>query len=283
MFERYTEKARRVIFFGRYEASQYGSPHIETEHLLLGLLREDQGLFLRLLPEQNLEDVRQQIDAHTEKRDSTPTNIDLPLSEESKKALKVAGEEADRLNHRHIGTEHLLLGVLHQEHSFAAKLLRERGAVMADLRSKIEALPSPWPPRVMHPSLTLQPAAQPSVEIHGVRRESGPIRGAIRRCHKHPWHWHKQAWTPRDVAIDRKTGRVSFDLALAADPANFILAKGGWTRDHCAVCRWELFESKDDASHGTGYSNGRDWLCTECYEKFFQGPDFFGSAYSELT
>ena len=50
MFERYTEKARRVIFFARYEASRYGSPCIETEHLLLGLLREDASLRWRLLP-----------------------------------------------------------------------------------------------------------------------------------------------------------------------------------------------------------------------------------------
>jgi ATP-dependent Clp protease ATP-binding subunit ClpC len=50
MFERYTEKARRTIFFGRYEASEFGSPYIETEHLLLGLLREDKGLANRFLP-----------------------------------------------------------------------------------------------------------------------------------------------------------------------------------------------------------------------------------------
>ena len=49
MFERYTEKARRIIFFARYEASQYGSPYIETEHLLLGIVREDKALSFRFL------------------------------------------------------------------------------------------------------------------------------------------------------------------------------------------------------------------------------------------
>lgn len=66
MFERYTEKARRVIFFARYEASQYGSPCIETEHLLLGLLREDKALTHRFLRSYGAaESIRRQIDAHT--------------------------------------------------------------------------------------------------------------------------------------------------------------------------------------------------------------------------
>ncbi|HZD07248.1 MAG TPA: Clp protease N-terminal domain-containing protein, partial [Candidatus Limnocylindrales bacterium] len=66
MFERYTEKARRVIFFARYEASQFGSPYIETEHLLLGLLREDKALTNRFLRGQGkVEAIRKQIEDHT--------------------------------------------------------------------------------------------------------------------------------------------------------------------------------------------------------------------------
>jgi ATP-dependent Clp protease ATP-binding subunit ClpC len=66
MFERYTEKARRIIFFGRYEASQFGSPYIETEHLLLGLLREDKALANRFLRSHAaVESIRKQIERHT--------------------------------------------------------------------------------------------------------------------------------------------------------------------------------------------------------------------------
>jgi ATP-dependent Clp protease ATP-binding subunit ClpC len=66
MFERYTEKARRVIFFARYEASQIGSPYIETEHLLVGLLREDKALANRFLRSHAaVESIRKQIEAHT--------------------------------------------------------------------------------------------------------------------------------------------------------------------------------------------------------------------------
>ena len=123
MFERYTEKARRVIFFARYEASQYGSPYIETEHLLLGLVREDMRIFLRL-KFLNAEAVRSEIDARSLKRPSFPTIIDLPLSNESRRVLAYAAEEADRLEHGHIGTEHLLLGLLRENGSYAAEILR---------------------------------------------------------------------------------------------------------------------------------------------------------------
>ena len=79
MFERYTEKARRVIFFARYEASQFGSPCIETEHLLLGLLREDKALANRFLRSSaSVESIRKQIEAHTTLREKVSTSVDLP-------------------------------------------------------------------------------------------------------------------------------------------------------------------------------------------------------------
>jgi hypothetical protein len=81
--------------------------------------------------------------------------------------------------------------------------------------------------------------------------------------------------------MERKTGKLSLDLTLAEDSANFELIKGGWKRDLCAICRWELFESQDD--HGMGYSNGRDWLCTECYEKFWGRPDFIAGSFGDMT
>jgi hypothetical protein len=76
MVERYTEKARRVIFFARYEASQFGSPCIETEHLLLGLLREDKALANRFLRSSaSVESIRKQIEAHTTLREKVSTSV----------------------------------------------------------------------------------------------------------------------------------------------------------------------------------------------------------------
>jgi ATP-dependent Clp protease ATP-binding subunit ClpC len=141
MFERFTEKARRVIFFGRFEASQFGSPLIGTEHLLLGLLREDKGLTRRFLRVGGLDGIRKEIEQHTTVRQSVSTSVDLPLSNESKRVLHYASEEADQLEHKHIGTEHLLLGVLREENCFAAKLLTDRGIRLEALREELTRAP----------------------------------------------------------------------------------------------------------------------------------------------
>src|SRR5438270_26939 len=138
MFERYTEKARRVIFFARYEASQFGSPYIETEHLLLGLLREDKALTNRFLRSHaSVESIRKQIEGHTTIREKVSTSVDLPLSNECKRVLAYAAEEAERLSHRHIGTEHLLLGLLREEKCFAAEILHERGLRLSTIREEL--------------------------------------------------------------------------------------------------------------------------------------------------
>src|SRR6202453_4942606 len=139
MFERYTEKARRVIFFARYEASQFGSPYIETEHLLLGLLREDKALANRFLRSHAaIESIRKQIEAHTTIREKVSTSVDLPLSHECKRVLAYGAEEAERLNHKHIGTEHLLLGLLREEKCFAAEILHERGLRLSTIREELQ-------------------------------------------------------------------------------------------------------------------------------------------------
>jgi ATP-dependent Clp protease ATP-binding subunit ClpC len=138
VFERYTEKARRVIFFARYEATQYGSPYIETEHLLLGLLREDKALANRFLRTHGvIESIRKEIESRITIRDRISTSVEVPLSAECKRVLNYAAEEAERLNHKHIGTEHLLLGILREEKSFGAELLQERGLRLSTLREEV--------------------------------------------------------------------------------------------------------------------------------------------------
>jgi len=142
MFERYTEKARRVIFFARYEASQFGSPYIETEHLLLGLLREDKALTNRFLRSHaSVESIRKQIEAHTTIREKVSTSVDLPLSNECKRVLAYAAEEAERLGHKHIGSEPLLLGLLREEKCFAWQILKDIGVKLATVRDELARAP----------------------------------------------------------------------------------------------------------------------------------------------
>lgn len=138
MFERYTEKARRVIFFARYEASQYGASAIESEHLLLGLLREDWALGKMVLGQKGTaEDIRKEIEGQITIGQQVSTSVEMPLSKESKHILTCAAEEADLLGHRHIGTEHLLLAMLREEKCLAARILQKRDVRLAELRGEL--------------------------------------------------------------------------------------------------------------------------------------------------
>jgi ATP-dependent Clp protease ATP-binding subunit ClpC len=142
VFERYTEKARRVIFFARYEASEYGSTHIETEYLLLGLLREDPSLLRRFTGITiTAIDIRTEIQRQTTRRERIPTSVEMPLADGCKRALTLAAEEADRLAHRHIGTEHILIGMLRVEGSVAARLLRHEGLTPEAIREQLAKAP----------------------------------------------------------------------------------------------------------------------------------------------
>ena len=142
MFERYTERARRVLFFARYEASQLGSISIETEHLLLGLIREGKGLTSRIFARSHLslEGIRKEIEGRTVFREKVSTSVEIPFSTETKRALQFAAEEADRLLHNYVGTEHLLLGILREERCVAASILVEKGMRLNTVREDIVQL-----------------------------------------------------------------------------------------------------------------------------------------------
>ena len=138
MFERYNEKARRTIFFARYEASQFGSPYIEIEFMLLGLMREDPTLSMRFLRSATTaEEIRREIERHRQSGDKISTAVDLPLSNESKHVLAHAAEEAERLAHQFISTEHLFLGILREQNSFAGQLLQRYGINLDEVRKDI--------------------------------------------------------------------------------------------------------------------------------------------------
>ena len=138
MFESYTEKARRTLYFARSKAGEFGCPCVASEHLLLGLLREYKGL-VRLFPkpEDALDIVRKHIEEHAGVRERIPISIDLPISDECQRILQQASEEAERMGHKHVGTEHLLLGILREQGSYVARLLNENGLYLDSVREKI--------------------------------------------------------------------------------------------------------------------------------------------------
>ncbi|HEX4825031.1 MAG TPA: ATP-dependent Clp protease ATP-binding subunit [Candidatus Polarisedimenticolaceae bacterium] len=129
MFEKFTEKAKRILFLARYEASQQGSKVIGTEHILLGLLKEGEETTRELFTRANvsMDLLQAELERRNPTREKLSTSVEIPFSEETKKALQFAEEEAERLMHPHIGTEHLLLGLLRLEDSVAGRMLAERG------------------------------------------------------------------------------------------------------------------------------------------------------------
>ncbi len=140
MFERYTEKARRVIFFARYEALQYGSQVISPEHILLGLMREDKTISARFFPFRNsltVEAVRREVEERIVLRDRMPQSAELHLAPDTKRILAFAAEESRKLQNRHIGPEHLLLGIIREENSIAAEILFQYGLRLQDARDEI--------------------------------------------------------------------------------------------------------------------------------------------------
>jgi ATP-dependent Clp protease ATP-binding subunit ClpC len=141
MFERYTDRARRVIFFARYETSLYGASRIETEHLLLGLCREDPESFQDLL-HLPADEVRNRVAERLERKPEVAVSIDLPLSDESERILAFAGEESEQLSHGRIGPVHILLGILREPECAAARTLSGMGAVVDRLRDAVAKKPA---------------------------------------------------------------------------------------------------------------------------------------------
>jgi hypothetical protein len=138
MFERYTQNARRLIFFARFEASQHGSFFIDTEHILLGLLREDGAMMQRFVGPIDVEKrIRSEIEKTSPRRDEPPRSVEVPLSADSIEILNLAAREADKLRHRYIGTEHILLAILRLKDCPAARLLSLMGANADVIRDKI--------------------------------------------------------------------------------------------------------------------------------------------------
>ncbi len=147
MFERYTEDARKAVLFGRQEASLAGGTEIRSEDLLLGIFRVDANLAVRLLHSPaKVQFLRQQLEKQRPAGMASRGGTDLPLSEECKRALSWAAREAENFHHKHIGAEHLLLGVFLEEKSVASKLLRESGVTVVQLKDEASRAASPAAP-----------------------------------------------------------------------------------------------------------------------------------------
>jgi len=130
MFERYTDKARRVLFFARYEANQYTAKVITGEHLLLGLLREGEQISMLILEKLGVDnrELKSRLLSSGSLEKSMLASSEIPLSEEVKRILHWSVQESVALNHKHVGVEHILLGILRDSHANASQILSSMGA-----------------------------------------------------------------------------------------------------------------------------------------------------------
>jgi ATP-dependent Clp protease ATP-binding subunit ClpC len=127
------------MFCARQTATLSGSDTIESEHLLLGLVREGGPAFSHLVPSFSTEEVQKRIPDRTADADNHSPPLIMRLSEECKWIVAYAADEADTLNHRQIATEHLLLAILREDSCIAAQLLSETGARLELLRQRVAA------------------------------------------------------------------------------------------------------------------------------------------------
>jgi len=141
-FERFTERARQVVVLAQGEARLLRHDYIGTEHLLLGLLREEEGLAARVLDELGvtLEGVRAQVERTVGRGDDAPPTGQIPFTPRAKKVLELGLREAVSFKHDYIGTEHILLGVARVDEGVGAKILLELGAGPEAVRTRVLGL-----------------------------------------------------------------------------------------------------------------------------------------------
>jgi len=166
MFERFTERARQVVVLAQDEARIVRHNYIGTEHLLLGLLREDEGLAGRVLVDLgvSLEDVRAQVARIIGAGDEAATG-QIPFTPRAKKVLELSLREAMALGHNYIDTEHILLGLLRENEGVAVRILLDLGVDAEKIRHEIVR--------------KLGPSPASSLAFQRVPRSSASLRNAV--------------------------------------------------------------------------------------------------------
>jgi ATP-dependent Clp protease ATP-binding subunit ClpC len=142
MYERFTDRARKVMQLAEQEAWRFNHEYIGTEHILLGLINEEAGVAAKVLKKSgaDLQKLRFEVERIIERGPDMVTIGKLPLTPRTKKAIENAIEEARNLKHNYVGTEHLLLGLVREEEGVAAQVLMNCGLALDKVRQDIIAL-----------------------------------------------------------------------------------------------------------------------------------------------
>ena len=139
MFDRFTDRAKKVMSFARQEAQKFNHEYIGTEHILLGLVQEGSGVAANVLKNMtiDLEKIRHEVEKIVKTGPSMVTMGQLPFTPRAKKVLELSMEEASQLSHNYIGTEHLLLGLIKENEGIAAQVLMNLGVKLDEVREEV--------------------------------------------------------------------------------------------------------------------------------------------------
>ena len=183
MFNRFTERARKVIILAKEEARRFNHDYIGTEHILLGLIREGEGVAAAVLEKMglDLQTIRLEVEKVVQPGPTTQILGDIPFTPRAKKALELAAEEARALGHNYIGTEHILLGLIREGESVASQVLLNLGLDLDRVRNEVLNVLG-----AVTPGFGQQPQAAP---------RSSPAAPKITRCFWARPEWEKlQSW-----------------------------------------------------------------------------------------
>src|SRR5438874_12670500 len=141
MWQRFTERARKVVFYAQEEAQKFGEGYVSTEHLLLGLLRESDGAAAKVLDKLTVsaDFIRAEVEKQLPRGDARPSQ-DMTLTPRAKRVIDLAYDEARNLNNNYIGTEHLLLGLIREGDGLAGRVLAKLGVELEKARREVMAL-----------------------------------------------------------------------------------------------------------------------------------------------
>ncbi|MFH1868503.1 MAG: ATP-dependent Clp protease ATP-binding subunit [Candidatus Omnitrophota bacterium] len=168
MFNRFTERARKVVILAKEEAKRFNHDYIGTEHLLLGLIKEGEGVAAAVLQNLglSLDMIRLEVEKLVKPGPATVISGDIPFTPKAKKVIEVAMDEARHLGHNYIGTEHLLLGLIREGEGIASQVLLNLGLDLARVRNEIMALLGSVTPG-QAPSVSQEKSKTPALDAFG--------------------------------------------------------------------------------------------------------------------
>ena len=223
MWQRFTERARRTVFFAQEEAGRLGENHVSTEHLLLGLVRENDTVAARILNmlQVPVQKVRQELERQLASGEERQSGQDIQLTPRAKRVIDLAYDEARQLNNNYIGTEHLLLGVVREGEGIAARVLSKLGVDLQQTRRVV---------------LEIQDAsrAENTPDAGGASKETSRFASAAEEIRRHfaPEESSesteeepvRKTFRPGDFGVTKTTaGRDYVELALSEETYVMLL------------------------------------------------------------